>query len=160
MTLLLQAGAVRAWFTSHNLTHIWPKKIKRWFITPRAARVLARSDPVGETWWDVSLEQIWALLSGVQQKRLTEMWGCRELWESVCAPEGKTGSRNGPAQRAGICLSVEDAKGKNTQRNILGEWEGNDPWRGFPWAQCQVVTLRKPSLFQGPLQPSYLTRKI
>lgn len=84
MTLLLQAGAVRAWFTSHNLTHIWPKKIKRWFITPRAARVLARSDPVGETWWDVSLEQIWALLSGVQQKRLTEMWGCRELWESVC----------------------------------------------------------------------------
>lgn len=157
MTLLLQVEAVRVWFTSNNLTHIWPKKIKRWFITPRAARVLARSDPVGETWWEESLEQIWALLSGVQQKRLTETWGCRELWETCVHQRGKLGAGTGQLRELAFAFRL---KGENTQRNILGEREGNDPWRGFPWAQCQVVTLRKPSLLQGPLQPSYLTRKI
>lgn len=59
VTLLLLTEAGRAWFTSNNWTHIWPKKIKRWFIAPRAARVLARSVPVGQTWWDVSPERIW-----------------------------------------------------------------------------------------------------
>lgn len=42
----------------------------------------------------------------------TSHWDVRlqRAVRDVCAPEGKTGSRNGPAQRAGICLLVEGRK--------------------------------------------------
>lgn len=97
MTFLLQTKAGRVWFTSNNLTHIWPKKIKRWFIASREAWVLARSTPVGQTWWDVKWDGSELLLTGAQKKCLTDTWGLQRAVREVCASEGKPGAETGSA---------------------------------------------------------------
>lgn len=157
MTLLLQVEAVRVWFTSNNLTHIWPKKNKTVIhysqSSPSPCKVRSCGGDV------MGSEPGTDLSSPLRGPAETSHWdvGLQRAVRDVCAPEGKTGSRNGQLRELAFAFRL---KGENTQRNILGEREGNDPWRGFPWAQCQVVTLRKPSLLQGPLQPSYFTRQI
>lgn len=159
MAVLFQTGAAGVWFISNNLTHIWLKKIKWWFITPRAAWVLARSDPVGETWCDMGREQIWTLLTRAPERMSlsTEMQSGRELWVE-CVPVWRSLSTGyGVTGWAGDLVF-------SFKRDVCGEvmhtknfWRAVREWlqeSAFSGKQCQLVTLGG-CLIQGPSGLSY-----
>lgn len=138
MAVLFQTGAAGVWFISNNLTHIWLKKIKWWFITPRAAWVLARSDPVGETWCDMGREQIWTLLTrGPERMSLsTEMQSGRELWvESVPVWRSRSTGCGGTGWAGDLAFSFKRGCvwGSNTYKNFLESSKGMIPGECIFW---------------------------